>query len=215
MRPGDVSVSTAGLDGLRFEVTRFERVDRSSVSVAMAVACGGMGPHVTRGDQVEVTTLREDGEHVVRGEVESSQWRRHRNDEAGELILRVRVHKRVHRVKRVAPEAAQRRGPDHRRRITVPDKVVSGRVSPTDIVNYLLATGWLHAYEPTFYERKRRGEPQVVQAPFDDAPANELEDVICEIAACEGRPQGAVLRSIEAFASAEEDAKRNRKGNRR
>lgn len=214
MRRGEISVSTHALSGLRVEVLRYERVARGVVSVSLAVE-SATEPRVRRGDAVEVTDAREDGEHVLRGAVESSEWRRHRQDDAGELVLRVRVHKRFRRVRRVAQKVATPRGPDRRRRVTVPDKIATGRVSPTDIVTYLLASGWRPAYEPSFYERVVRGELQVAQAPFDDAPANELEDVICEIAACEGRPPGDVLRSIDAFASAEEEAKRDRKGNRR
>src|SRR5262249_13637106 len=163
-------------NGLRFEVTRFERVDRALVSMTMAVDCEGVGPPVRLGESVEVTDAREDGEHHLHGVVEASAWKRRRDDGAGELALRVRVHRRFRRVKRATGkvEGVRRRGgPDRRRRVTVPDKMVTGCVSSTDIVTYLLATGWWYAYEPTFYERVVRGEKRTVQAPFDDPRVDE------------------------------------------
>jgi hypothetical protein len=94
--------------------------------------------------------------------------------------------------------AVTRGGPDERRRVTVPERMVTGDVSPTDIVSYLLATGWSLA-SCGFYER----DGAMVRAPFDDASPRELETLIGDIASREGRSTGEVLRDIEALACEE------------
>lgn len=93
------------------------------------------------------------------------------------------------------------RAADTRRRITIPDRLVTGHVSPSDVRAYLGATGWRIAADvPTFFERRTGTKRQSQRSPSDDADKQELVNAIGDIALAERRTAGEVLRAIEAMA---------------
>ncbi|WP_438023568.1 hypothetical protein [Sorangium sp. So ce233] len=93
------------------------------------------------------------------------------------------------------------RAADIKRRITIPDRLVTGKVSPSAVRAYLRATGWCIASDaPTFFERLVGTRRQSQRSPSDHADEQELANAIGDIARAERRTAGEVLRDIEAMA---------------
>lgn len=107
MMPDDISVSTVGLQGARFDLMRFDTVEKSLVAVTVAIESTSE-PRVRVGDAAEVRIQIPDAIRILRGVVESRRWTPGRLDGTGVLVLHVRVHKRFRRPKRAAATAKSR-----------------------------------------------------------------------------------------------------------